>query len=72
MTLLDEQVVDERDIIDEAIFYFRPNVFFQQYDIQSNSDRILVYLTLYIIECLKKLAHCKNKDVSRSAAALQC
>jgi len=30
--------------------------------IQSESDRLLIYVTLYISECLKKLAKCTNKD----------
>lgn len=50
------------DIIDEALFYFKPNVFFKTYEIQSNSDRVLIYLTLYIIECLKRLQRLNSKE----------
>lgn len=50
------------DIIDESLFYFRPNVFLKSFEIKSSSDRVLIYLTLYIIECLKKLQTAKTKD----------
>lgn len=29
---------------------------------QSDSDRVLIYLTLYISECLKRLQKCSNKN----------
>ncbi|XP_054166725.1 actin-related protein 2/3 complex subunit 3-like [Oppia nitens] len=52
------------DIIDEAILYFKANVFFSSYEIQSEADRIIIYLTLYIIECLKKIQRCNNKNAA--------
>ena len=55
-------VSDEADIIDEALYYFKANVFFRTYEIKSESDRVLIYLTLYITECLKKLQKCSNKS----------
>ncbi|CAL8103898.1 unnamed protein product [Calicophoron daubneyi] len=51
----------ERDIIDEALYLFKPLIFFRQYEIKSEADRVLVYLVLYILECLKKLQRCPNK-----------
>ena len=62
LALLETHIVEGRDIIDEALFYFRPNVFFKQYEIQTNSDRILIYVTLYTVECLKKLSQVTKKD----------
>ncbi|RWS25116.1 actin-related protein 2/3 complex subunit 3-like protein [Leptotrombidium deliense] len=50
------------DIIDEALMYFKANVFFKQFEIQSDSDRVMIYLTLYISECLKKLIKCTSKE----------
>ncbi|CAG7836603.1 unnamed protein product [Allacma fusca] len=50
------------DIIDEALYYFKSNVFFRTYEIKSESDRLLIYITLYISECLKKLSKCTNKN----------
>ena len=55
-------ISDTADIIDEALYYFKANVFFRTYEIKSESDRVLIYLTLYVTECLKKLQKCSNKN----------
>ena len=52
----------EQDIIDEAIYYFKANIFFRTYEVKSEVDRVLIYITLYIPECLKKLQRCTNKN----------
>ena len=52
----------DNDIVDEALSYFKPNVFFKSYEIQSESDRVIIYLTLYITECLKRLQRCITKE----------
>merc|ERR1711953_974890 len=52
----------QADVIDEALYYFKANVFFRTYEIKSESDRVLIYLTLYITECLKKLQKCSSKS----------
>ncbi|CAG2111710.1 unnamed protein product [Medioppia subpectinata] len=52
----------ELDIIDEALLYFKPNVFFKTFEIQSNADRVLIYLTLYITECLKRLQRLQTRE----------
>lgn len=52
----------DMDIIDESLYYFKANVFFRTYEIKSESDRLLIYITLYITECLKKLQRCSNKS----------
>ncbi|XP_046386614.1 actin-related protein 2/3 complex subunit 3 [Ischnura elegans] len=52
----------DMDIIDEALYYFKANVFFRTYEIKSESDRVLIYITLYITECLKRLQKCSNKN----------
>lgn len=43
---------DEEDIIDETIKFFRANVFFRNYDVKGGADRTLIYLTLFVAECL--------------------
>jgi hypothetical protein len=43
------------DIIDEAISLFRANCFFRNYEIQGNGDRVLIYLILFVSECLNKV-----------------
>jgi actin related protein 2/3 complex subunit 3 len=50
------------DIIDEALYYFKANVFFKTYEIQSDCDRVLIYTTLYITECLKRLIRCSSRE----------
>lgn len=46
---------DEIDIIDEALTYFKANIFFKSFEIKSDADRTLIYITLYISECLRVL-----------------
>lgn len=50
------------DIIEEALQFFKANVFFRTYEIKSEADRTLIYITLYITECLKKLQKCTSKN----------
>jgi actin related protein 2/3 complex subunit 3 len=52
----------DSDIIDEALTFFKANVFFRNYEIKGEADRTLIYLTLYITECLKKLQKSKSKN----------
>nr|GMC99087.1 actin-related protein 2/3 complex subunit 3 [Ipomoea batatas] len=51
---------DSTDIIDEAITFFRANVFFKNFDIQCSADKLLIYLTLYINVALKRLEGCRT------------
>ncbi|KAK2574518.1 Actin-related protein 2/3 complex subunit 3-A [Acropora cervicornis] len=50
------------DIVSEALYFFKANVFFKSYEIKSPADRVLIYLTLYVSECLKKLQRCQSKN----------
>ncbi|CAD7684491.1 unnamed protein product [Nyctereutes procyonoides] len=52
----------DTDIVDEAIYYFKANVFFKNYEIKNEAGRTLIYITLYISECLKKLQKCNSKS----------
>lgn len=54
------------DIVDEAIYHFRTNIFMRDFKIKSDADRLLIYLTFYGMKCLKffaKNAKDKNKCV---------
>ncbi|KAK1392716.1 Actin-related protein 2/3 complex subunit 3 [Heracleum sosnowskyi] len=51
---------DGTDVVDEAITFFRANVFFRNFDIQSSADKLLIYLTFYINVALKKLEGCRT------------
>merc|ERR1712038_2047395 len=55
----------EEDIVDQALDLFKANILFKNYEMENEVDRVLVYTTLYIIECLKKLAKCPNKERAR-------
>lgn len=33
---------------------------------QSEADRLLIYITLYITECLKKLQRCSNRNLGQN------
>ncbi|KAF5281872.1 hypothetical protein FQR65_LT14516 [Abscondita terminalis] len=56
----------EMDVIDEALNYFKANVFFRTYEIKSEADRLLIYITLYVTECLKKLQRCSSKNQAQN------
>ncbi|CAF0919611.1 unnamed protein product, partial [Didymodactylos carnosus] len=56
-----ETSIENEDIIDEALKYFRANIFFRNYDIKNDADRTLIYLTLYITECLRRLQKCQSR-----------
>jgi hypothetical protein len=42
------QQADGKDIIDEAINFFRANVMFKNFEMKGPADRTLCYLTLFI------------------------
>lgn len=46
---------EEEDIVDEALRLFRPNVLFRSFPVKNSADRLLIYLTLYISTCLKRV-----------------
>lgn len=63
-------LLDEPDIIDEALEYFKANVFFRNYEVKGPADRVLIYLTLYISACLQKLANLKKNDAEKAVYQL--
>ncbi|RCI05132.1 subunit of the Arp2/3 complex, partial [Rhizopus stolonifer] len=52
------------DIIDEALDLFRANCLFRNFEIKGNADRVLIYLILFISQCLGSL----NKNTTQSEA----
>ena len=38
------------------------NILFKQFDMETDVDRVLVYVTLYIIECLKRLQKVPSQE----------
>ncbi|CAG5124815.1 unnamed protein product [Candidula unifasciata] len=45
-----------------AIYFFKANIFFRNYEIKSQADMTLIYIALYISECLKKLQRCSSRS----------
>eukprot|EP00047_Mylnosiga_fluctuans_P001594 m.221044 g.221044 ORF g.221044 m.221044 type:complete len:180 (-) comp10504_c0_seq1:53-592(-) len=50
------------DIIEEALKYFRANVFFKNFEVKGDADRTLMYITLYISQALNRVTRCNSKD----------
>ncbi|CAG8484220.1 12581_t:CDS:2 [Ambispora gerdemannii] len=46
---------DQKDIIDESLDLFRANCLFRNFEIKGNADRVLIYLILFISDCLGRL-----------------
>jgi len=46
------------DIIDEVLGFFKANVLFKHFEVKGGADRLLIYLTLYVTQCLQKLEKC--------------
>ena len=43
------------DVIDETLYYFKANVLFKHFEVKGPADRVLIYLTLYVTQCLRRL-----------------
>ena len=43
---------DGDDIIDEAIQFFRAQVFFKNFEVKGPADKTMIYLTVFIQKCL--------------------
>ncbi|KAK9711338.1 subunit of the Arp2/3 complex [Basidiobolus ranarum] len=52
---------NSEDIVEEALNLFRANSFFRNFEIKGNADRVLIYLILYISDCLGKLTNQPSK-----------
>ena len=52
---LKPDIDDEVDIVDEALEAFRINIYFHNFEVTSNADRTLVFLTVCIAHCLRLL-----------------
>lgn len=57
---------DQKDIVDEAIEFFRANIFFKAYKHKSGADLTLCYLTIFISELIRHFAkNAKNVGDAR-------
>jgi actin related protein 2/3 complex, subunit 3 len=62
-----DSIADKADIVDEAITFFRANVFFKNFHVKSPADKLLIYLTFYINIALKRLEGCRTLAVGTKA-----
>jgi actin related protein 2/3 complex, subunit 3 len=64
--------LDEEDVIDETLNFFRANVFFRNFEVRGSSDRTLIYLTLYTHQCLVKCEKIEDRATGKSYAVFVC
>ena len=43
-------------------YSIQANILFKNFEMENDVDRVLVYVTLYIIECLKRLQKIQNAE----------
>ena len=55
-------ILDQEDIIDEVLTFFRANVLFRNFDVRGGADRTLIYLTLFASQCLVKTEKIEDKS----------
>jgi len=61
------------DIIDETIEYFRANVLFRNFEVKGPADRLLIYLTLFVQQCIKRVERTeKRADAQKALHTLAC
>jgi len=58
---------EDEDIVDETLNLFRANMFFRNFEIKGNGDRLLLYLILYTSQALGKLVTQKTKVEAEKA-----
>merc|ERR1712137_1137433 len=57
---------DKDDVIDEALNFFKANVLFRNYEVKGGADRVLLYLTYYIKQCLQKIDCLSKGDATKA------
>ena len=54
-----KETTPEFDIVDEALYHFRTNIFMRDFPARTGADKLIIYLTFYGMKCLKFMG--KNK-----------
>ena len=63
----------QEDIIDEVLGFFKANVLFKHFEVKGGADRVLIYLTLYITQCLQRLEKCPTpQEGIKALTAMAC
>ena len=55
-------LANEQDVLDETLNLYKANSFFRNFELKGPADRLLVYMTLYVQDCILKLSKCPNKN----------
>lgn len=64
------ETVDNQDILDEIIYNFKANVFMKTFELKGPADRVTLYVTLYLLQCLKRLQGVKKENAKATLLAL--
>jgi actin related protein 2/3 complex subunit 3 len=59
---------DAEDILDEVLYYFKPRMLLHTYPMEGPADRLSLYLTLFVHQCLVKLAPPRGSLVTKNQA----
>jgi actin related protein 2/3 complex subunit 3 len=59
---------DSDDIIDETLYFLRPNLLFRTFPLDGSADRLLVYLTMFATRILGRIATCTARPDAEKAA----
>jgi actin related protein 2/3 complex subunit 3 len=60
------------DCVDEILSLFRANVLFRNFEINGPADRMLIYGTLFISECLGKVKPTMNAREAEKVSCICC
>ena len=63
--------VNPDDIIGETFAFFRANVFFRNFPVTTSVDRTLIYMTLYLQQCLVKCEKITDKKEASRELSIQ-
>ena len=56
---------NDEDIVDEALTLFRANILFASFDSSEPADKVMIYLTLVISQCLRRLEKAKDETQAK-------
>eukprot|EP01004_Peranema_trichophorum_P009912 NODE_8665_length_658_cov_32.400000_g8040_i0.p1 GENE.NODE_8665_length_658_cov_32.400000_g8040_i0~~NODE_8665_length_658_cov_32.400000_g8040_i0.p1 ORF type:complete len:177 (+),score=25.80 NODE_8665_length_658_cov_32.400000_g8040_i0:51-581(+) len=59
-----------QDILDEVLSYFKANMLYKTFDVKGSADRVLIYMTLYVQLCLKRITKQTKDKASKTLYAL--
>ncbi|KAG8341294.1 putative ARP2 3 complex ARPC3 (21 kDa) subunit [Trypanosoma vivax] len=60
-----EGLEDSHDIVDEALYLLKPHLLLRSFSIKGAGDRVLLYLTAYMHECLKMLTAVTREEAAK-------